>query len=781
MRHFSTPSLLASSIAMVASGAASAQSTARNVALEEIIVTAQKREQNLQNVPIAVTALNAETLNMFRVTNTEDLSNLAPNLNVQNQGRGTVPQINIRGVASGVSAAEVDPKIATYLDGVYIGRTIGSIFDMADIERVEVLRGPQGTLFGRNATGGAISITTAAPTGEFGLSQDVSMGNFNAQRFRTILNLPSVGPLSVKLSYLYDKNDGYSDNLIPGRTLDLRLRNPEMGVLTYAENLGSKNVEAFMLAANLDFDAITVDYRFDYTDSVTVGAPVQQVGIIGATAPLVDAINQFQPLYGGITNLSATPLRDVAAATSEEPLLIQGHNVTLNWEINDNLSVKSITAYREMDQRPAVYDLGATGGWAFSAAQLGALLQGDVGGILANPPGPNDSFFSLLTARALSQEQFSEELQLTWTTDQYTLVGGLFYFREEAEARNVLGVFQPVANGVAIPTPFDAIFGSGVNSTDTDNSSIAVFAEGTFHATDKLDITVGLRRTEDDREINLLDISATSGGGSLGEGLYKLSYGETNYNVVLNYNWADDVMTYAKVSTGFVAGGILNGISYEPESITSYELGLKSQFLDNRLRLNAAAFYMDYEDLQVQLFEDGVQSFENAGQVEITGLEIEMDAILGDGLTLSTTLGTYDYEYKEYIRGGVNVADQVRPIRAPDLNARISLQYDFGQQVLGGAPFMRLDSRYLSDGENTAFASGFPEADRLSQRDAYWLLNARAGIMQIPMGSAVSSVSFWVKNLLDEDEINVFGNEVINMTAQYSVPRSYGIDFNVTF
>ncbi|MDP4916770.1 MAG: Plug domain-containing protein, partial [Haliea sp.] len=117
MRHLSTPSLLASSIAMVVSATASAQSNARNVALEEIIVTAQKREQNLQNVPIAVTALNAETLNMFRVTNTEDLSNLAPNLNVQNQGRGTVPQINIRGVASGVSAAEVDPKIATYLDG----------------------------------------------------------------------------------------------------------------------------------------------------------------------------------------------------------------------------------------------------------------------------------------------------------------------------------------------------------------------------------------------------------------------------------------------------------------------------------------------------------------------------------------------------------------------------------------------------------------------------------------------------------------------------------------
>ena len=145
---------------------------------------------------------------------------------------------------------------------------------------------------------------------------------------------------------------------------------------------------------------------------------------------------------------------------------------------------------------------------------------------------------------------------------------------------------------------------------------------------------------------------------------------------------------------------------------------------------------MDYEDLQVQLFEDGKQSFENAGNVEVTGLEIEMDAILGEGLTLSTTLGTYDYEYKEYIRNGVNVADDVRPIRAPDFNTRISLQYDFGQKMLGGAPFMRLDSRYLAEGENTAFASGFPE---------------------------------------------VFGNEVINMTAQYSLPRTYGIDFNITF
>ena len=782
MRVTSLPlRLLGSAVALAVGTTGMAQEAAqRSTALEEIIVTAQKREENLQSVPIAVTALSGETLSVFRVTNLEGLSNLAPNLNIVNQGRSTIPQINIRGVSSGVSDSAVDPKVATYLDGVYIGRTIGSIFDLADIERVEVLRGPQGTLFGRNSTGGAISITTAAPTGEFGLKQDISIGNYSAFRSRTTLNLPAMGRLSLKMSYLHDEMDGHVKNRIGGGSVDLRLRDPDMGVLTYANELGGKDADAFMLGAQFEAsDSVQLDYRFDHTDSKTVGAPVQQLGIVGATAPLVEGINAFQPLFGGITNLSTRPLNRVANATSEESLRISGHNLTLNWEINDQLSFKSITAYREMNQRPSIYDLGGTGGWKFTTAQMGALFAGDVAGILANPPGQNDSFFTLLTARSLEQDQVSQELQLTWTADRLTLVGGLFYFQEESSAHNVLGVLQPVENGVVVPSFLDPIFGNGVNISATDNESMAAFIQGTYSVTDKLDFTLGVRRTEDEREINLIETGASAGAGDLAEGIYTLDYGKTNYTAVLSYNWTQDIMGYAKVGTGFSAGGIMNGIAYNPEEMTNYEVGLKSQFLDNRLRVNAAAFFMDYEDLQVQTFNDGKQRFENAGQVEITGAELEVDAILADGLTLSTTLGWYDLEYKEYLRNGVDISDQVRPIRAPDLNSRLSLQYDFSQQLAGGNPFARIDARYLSETDNVALATGFPEADRLSVSDAYWILDARAGLAGIVTGPGMINVSVWVKNLLDEDDINVFGNEVINMTAVYSMPRTFGIDFTL--
>ncbi|TXS89824.1 TonB-dependent receptor [Parahaliea maris] len=774
---------LVSSATLILAQGSVAQDIARsNGALEEVIVTAQKREQNLQAVPIAVTALTADTLRAFRVTNVEGLSNLAPNLNVQQQGRGTLPHINIRGVSSAVADAAVDPKIATYLDGVYIGRTVGSIFDLADIERVEVLRGPQGTLFGRNATGGAISIITAAPTGQLGFKQDFTFGNYDMLRSRSTLDLPAFGPLRLKVSYLHDEQEGYSDNLIGGQTIDLRLRDRAMGVLKYADKLGGKESDAVMVGAQLDVsDSVMFDYRFDYTDSTTVGTPTQQLGIVGATAPLMSAINAFQPLYGGITNLSSKPLGNVAAATSEEQLDISGHNLTLTWDINEQLNLKSITAYREMEQDPAIYDLGGTGGWKFTTTQMAALFAGDIPGILANPPGPNDSFFSILTARALEQDQVSQELQLTWTADRFDIVAGGFYFREESSSHNVLGVLQPVENGVVRPSFLDPIFGNGVNNSDNKNESFAAFVQGTWRVSDQLDFTLGLRRTEDKREFNLIEAGAAAGAGDLDEGIYDLDYGKTNYTVILNYRWAEDVMSYAKVGTGFAAGGIMNGIPYDPEEMTNYEIGLKSQFLDNRLRLNAAAFFMDYEDLQVQTFNDGKQRFENAGQVEVSGLELELDTVIVDGLTASASLGWFDFKYKEYLRNGVDISDDVRHIRAPDLNGRISLQYDLPETLFGGTPFMRLDSRYSSEAENLSIASGYPEIDRLSMRDAYWLVDLRAGLASVPAGSGKIDVSLWARNLLDEDDVNVYGNEVLNITGIYSRPRTYGVDFSFIY
>ncbi|MDY0066142.1 MAG: TonB-dependent receptor [Steroidobacteraceae bacterium] len=746
--------------------------------LEEIVVTAQRREENLQKVPVAVTALAADTLENLRVTHMRDLTGLAPNLRIINQGVQSIPMIAMRGIISGVSQNSVDPKIGLYLDGVYVGRSVGAIFDLADIERVEVLRGPQGTLFGRNATGGAISLITAAPTGEFGIKQDVSIGNNEAFRSRTVLNLPAFGSLALKLSYLHDENDGVADNLVGGRTIDLRVRDPRMGVLRYADRLGAKEVDAFQLAARGQVtDALTFDYRFDYTDSKTVAMPTQLLGIVGDTAPLVGGIFAFQPLFGGVTNLSTTRLDSVANASSVQPLTVKGHNLTATWQLNDDVSVKSIAAYREMNQDPNIHDLAGTGGLRFTLPQLFALLGGAPAEIPTLPVGPNDSFFTLLTARQTSQRQFSEELQVTVTKQAFDLVAGAFYFEEYSPGLNVLGVMQPVANGVVIPTPLDGVFGSGVNESIADNRSLAFYSQGAWHATEKLDLTLGLRYTQDDRETKLIQTGASAGGGSLGPGVYKTDFSKTNFTVNLAYTPREGLMTYAKVATGYVAGGQLDAIPYGPEELTNYELGVKSQFLDNRLRTNVAAFYMDYKDIQVQSFQDGVQRFDNAAKAESYGLELEVDALLAERLAVGGAAGYTNFEYQKFILADTDITDAVHPQLAPDWSVRLYGQYDFAPFASGANAYVRLDGRWHSEGEPSILDTGVPAVDRLALTKSHTLVDARVGLREFSVGGFKLGVSLWAQNLLDEDDVVAYAPTVINKIANYIPERTYGIDF----
>lgn len=781
VNRYALAAVLAGSLiptALAQTGAPSKQ----HFALEEVVVTAQKREENLQNVPIAVTALSADTLEAFRVTQIDDLNGLAPNLRINNQGIQTIPSITIRGITSGVSDNAVDPTIGLYLNGVYIGRSVGAIFDLADIERIEILRGPQGTLFGRNATGGALSLTTAAPTGEFGLKQDISVGNNEAFRTRTNLNFPSMGPLSVKISYLHDENDGTEDNLIAGNTIDLSQRHPDLGVFTYADRLGSREVDAVLLAAQLALgESASADYTFDYTDSHTVAYPTQQLGIKGDTAPLLEVINSLQPVYGGITNLSTERLGAVASATSEQTLEIEGHNLTLHWDINRALNVKTITAYREMEQAPSVHDIAATGGWKFTQNQLVALLAGDAPALLAprNAPGPDDSFFSLLTVRSNSQRQFSQEVQFTLSTDAYDLVAGAFYFEERSPALSSLGILQPVTHGLVVPSFLDAVFGSGTVDSVSDNDSRAVFAQGTWHASDKLDLTAGLRYTKDRREIELKEVAG--GAGQLEPGTYRTDYGKTNYTLVANYALAEDAMAYARIASGFVAGGVMSGIPYDAEELVNYEVGFKSQLMEQRLRVNASAFFMDYTDMQVQSFIGGVQSFDNAGRAEISGMELEVDAMPLEGLLLQGTLGWTDFEYKEFIQGGVDITDEASRPYAPELNARLSAQYDLPLSVFGGSPYFRLDSRYTGDYDFELLESGIKALDELALSEAHWVLDARTGVHDIAIGNTAFSLSLWVKNLLNEDDVIQYGPTVINQTGQYILERTFGADISIVF
>lgn len=766
-----------------------AQETADSTTyLQDIVVTAQRREESLQKVPVAVTAVSNEMLTDLRVTGPQSLSGMAPSVLISSQGSQSNPTVSIRGIASGTSNNAVDPKVGMYVDGVYIGRTVGSLFDLAEIERVEILRGPQGTLFGRNATTGAISLVTAAPTGEQSVRGSVSYGNYDAKRLKVSANLPEMGRLAVRFSYLHDETEGDVKNLLAGKKLDVRLRDPQLGVLEYADTLGARNTDAVQVAARLDLDAVTIDYRFDYTDGRYTGRGMQGFGILpDASSALFAPIVNLQALFGGITNLSETRLSEIAAATSVEHVITQGHNLTLTHSNDDGVTLKSITGFRKMNQKPNIHDLAASGGLKFTEAQLFALLQGNIGGVFdpANLPGENDSFFSLMTVRSTKQKQFSQEFQLQLDRDAFQLTAGAFYFYENAPARDLLGIFQPVANGVVLPNPFlDPMFGSGMTITRAKNESYAGYTQLTYHLTDQLDLAGGIRFTKDKRETRIDAISGGQ-GGELGIGTYEKSYSRWNYTGILTWRPTDDTTAYAKIATGYVAGGVLSGIPYDPETLTSYELGLKAQWLDNRVRTNVALFYNDYKDLQTQSFLNGRQQFNNAGEATIKGFEAELDAVPVRGLTISANLSYSKVDYGSYILNGVDVADIARVVYTPDWTGRIYAQYDAPEFSNGSNLFAHVEAKYMGDTALVAVpitdtTGAVSPLEQNSLIDSYWLVNGRIGLANITLGRGTAQLSLYGQNLFNERYVP-FGASTMYLSGSYGFSRTYGVELSFDF
>jgi len=768
--------------------------TASDAQVQEIIVTAQRREESLQKVPVAVTAISSAQLENLRVTSVRNLAGLAPSLQINAQGMQSNPTIIIRGVASGASSNSVDPKVGIYIDGVYIGRAVGSLLEFGDIHRIEVLRGPQGTLFGRNATSGAISVTTAPPKGEWGGRATASIGNDHAYRGKVAVDLPQIGPFSVRLSYLHDQIRGDVTNLMAGKGLNIALRAPEFGTQQFAKRLGERNVDGGQVAVRGEFGNLTADYRFDYTDTHASGRAMQNLGVIpDASGQLLGPIVALQPFFGGITNYGVTgPLNAVAAATSTEHTVTQGHSLTLTLQANDRFTVKSITAYRKFRQDPVIFDLGAAGGMRFTFQQLGALITPgltpeQIQAALFNPanvPGPNDYFFPLLTARATSQSQFSQELQFQLSGDAYQLTAGLFYFHERSPGTEVLGILQPTPSATVVPSFFDSIFGSGITRTVGRNTSMAGYAQMTWHLTDTFDLTGGLRGTIDDRKLYIGAISGAQ-GGSLGAGRdYPVSYKKLTYTGIASWRPMDETTLYAKIATGYVSGGILSGIPYRPEHLTSYELGAKTQFLDNRVRLNVSAYYNDYQDLQTQNFINGKQFFDNAGRAKIKGFEAETDIVPVRGLTLSGSLAYTSFDYKQFVLNGVDVASFARPTYFSKWTARAAAAYNSPEFTPGGAHVTALiegrfrSSYYLTSTPLRNILTSQSALEDRNRQPSYWLVNGRIGIADLPVGGGKVSLSLFGDNLFDKRYIS-FGAPVLLFTGSYDRGRTFGVELGL--
>ena len=793
---------------------------AQNLTLEEVVVTAQRRETLLQETPIAVTAFSAEKIADLGIFDITDIGSFAPNTNIQKQpSSNSNMSIYIRGVGSGETSLMVDPKTSFYLDGVYMSKTVGSVFDIADLQSIEVLRGPQGTLFGRNSSGGAVNVTTVKPSGELGGKLEASVGNDGYYRLAGSVDLPKMADmLSVKLSAAKMQYDGWATNDWPGDESE--------------SDLGSEDNTAYRIALRLEpSENLVVDYSFDRTDNRGVPTPFQITKVKDSIYNgFTDTPFPYTSLGGELFQQMAATVGDptkrrenyTLEGVSDEYLEVDGHNLTVSWEL-EPFMIKYIYANRDTESG---YDSTDLDGGAYTARDL---FYG--GGQTI----PTQGFAAAIDEGWIKLE--THELQLIGDAmdDRLQYTVGLYYYEEDIYQDNpqtfalpiqfllgspLAGAFTaagfcndfgtgPVCQGTQrLPLPFPSP-GADPNSNgfvdfiygQTTESS-AVYGQATYSLTDDLEITVGLRYTEDKRDGFLFNESlghvnfdrskkyASQWRPGDDDRLFNSDkWDDLSYLVTFNYSVNPDMNVYFTHSTGYNGGGFNSRAStvtawdeaYNEETLDSYELGLKSDWLDRRLRVNAALFYNGYQDMQIAVFEAGTggasSRITNAGESTYQGLELEIVALLSENITLDLTYGYLDAEFDEY-NARNPVTNQIEDIssvttvtRAPENTGAVGLQYSLPNTGVG-ALSARVDVTYTDSMTFHPFQNQFDTADSRT------VANARLTLDELSVGNGEMRLSAWVKNLTDEEyrEWGIDFGTLGYAGDTWNQPRTFGFD-----
>ena len=736
-----------------------------------IVVTAQKRAENVQDVPIAITALGSQFLETRGIDSIDDLGTIAPNVKFERAPASkTISQIAIRGSVTINPAITWEPAVGLYLDGVYIAKAQGSIFDIADLERVEILRGPQGTLYGRNALAGAVNLVTKKPSGEAGGMAELTYGSFDEVRLRGVIDLPQMGAFSAKVSGQYRTRDGLIALTAPDGSGRNRTDSIESG--------------SFMVQLRAEItDSITADYTYDYSKSNQT-PPFSQLLAVNRNGDPRDIFDPGSPSYafGGAffpLDRVANPDR-VTTAAIDAPVYERsrsyGHALTLTVGLGD-AELKSITAYRDL-------------AWAD-----GLDLDGS-------------PFPVAFTQRISDYHAFSQELQLTGTAfeDRLAYVLGAFYFDEQAETVNPQTYF---GGGVDL----DSNYGSNTEAW-------AIYAQLDYDLTERLKLTLGGRYTEETKDISrFFRVNFDPANGITSPLVVaNLPYGaipdakfsDFSPAVTLSYAASDTINLYARFAQGFKSGGF-NGESnvfaaptadcpsgalelcqpYLPEQVDSYEFGIKSRFLDDRLIVNLAAFRNDSKDMQLSVFTatTGAASvIQNAAAARIQGLEIETVLRPVDNLTINASLALLDPEYKRFIDGGVDVSNNRAFPHAPKTTASIGADWRVAEGDWGKFNIYA-DLNYSSEYFTFPYALTAPtRSDQVagtSQSQGRTIVNLRATLAEFAVGGMETEISVFVRNLTKEDAPSNFidfgpGFGGI-LLGYFPDPRTFGVTAGVRF
>ncbi|MCP5214199.1 MAG: TonB-dependent receptor [Pseudomonadales bacterium] len=728
--------------------------------IEEVVVTARKRVENLQDTPVAITAMSSETLDRRMIGGTEQLDQVSPNLQFATYGpitgNSSASQVFIRGIGQTDATSSVDPGVGLYIDDVYIGQSVGGAMDFRDIANVQILRGPQGTLFGRNTIGGAVLLTTAQPGDDFGGKVKLGLGEDELIEFSGAVDIPLTDTLKSRFTYGTRKREGYV----------FREDGTDLGdddTYTLTGKLLWEASDDFNLTIKLDyseedengvplvFAAINENAAFPAALSVAAGCP-------GATFPPPSVpTGMVDSRCANDATWQRGEFKNAGTAELESTLESWGFAAIANWELSENWSLKSITSYRELD-------------W-------GGKRDAD-----------NTGFLILHTIMESEGEQLSQELQLNYSSEGLNGVLGLFYYEDEYDETLFVDYTPP---------PFAATpyFVDVTNNARLDNENWAVFGQFTYDFNDQLSLTLGARYTDETKAVKLNAFQEV-GAISFSERFVTqderiLDFTDASISASIQYRWTEAFMTYLSYSEGFKSGGwnpLYNAVqpnleptAFNEETAETLEFGFKADISDS-LRVNGAIFSTDYTDLQFTFRVGIVPLLFNAGEASIDGAELEFTYAPNENLIIEGSLGYLDAS----VDSVSNITSSAGAVTAvvtagnslpytPDVTANLGVGYAFHLEGMRLTP--RLDYSYTDeqffDAGNTA---------EIAQSDAEGLLNFS---LTLESANQTWRAVAGVTNLTDET-YPVAGNSSLTTATGYAEiaylrPRTWFLNLQYEF
>ena len=707
-----------------------------SVVLEEVVVTAQKKEENLQDTPIAITAITASTIDDLDIANVVDLAGMAPNVHIINTpSNNTAATIAIRGGVTTNPAITWEPTVGMYLDGVYLGKGQGSIFDVVDLERVEILRGPQGTLYGRNTLGGAINLISKKPSGE-GLSTKITLGNYGLKQTQLIGDYKIADNVFTKVVLNKKRRGGYV--------------NVEGSPYQAAQGVVPNTVTDHLELNTIDSDGIkfTLAYEGD-TSSFSLSYDRTEQDNVPPFAQLVYAIPNWSSAFGAGASaltggLKLAPIELFQSAdrqsqahinlNTSETSEVEGTSLTFTQDTSIG-TIKAILAKREtlwsdrLDLDGGPFDIADTG-------------------------------------RNTTYDAETMEIQLTGSTDTLDYVLGYYKLKDDAYTNN--------------PQRYFGVFGAFGTSITQNYSgggeSEAIFGQLTYRFAEDWDMTLGIRSTEEDKAgfSEYVGIISASGQGS---------FDDTTGTFILSHDYSENTNLYFKVAEGFKAGGFnaespnpfVGSTPYAPETIQSTEFGLKGRYFDNRMMLNIAYFDNEHEDMQISYFTALAAAASEVinNSADISGIEIESMTLINDSTKLTVNLSTLDSEFTGNKTAGDGFLVELVPY-SPDLTAYVSLEKDFGNFR------MRLDHSRVSEHPTFPYNSKDFRAE-ITQIDSVGKTDLT--LMAEPIEDL--QINFWIRNLNDVEHRSStipFGPGFGQLSLGYfDAPRTVGIDMHYKF